>query len=880
VADRTTKVTLIAEVNGYVSGMERARQSTSNMASDSQQKLAQQSQAFQSLGVAAVAVGVVAAAAVGLAVRSFSNFDAKLSEIKAATNETTENIDLLGAAAIEAGRVTAFGAGEAADAITELAKAGVSTADILGGALSGALDLAAAGQIDVARAAEISATAMTQFGIAGSKVPHIADLLSAGANKAQGGVEELSQALNQAGLVSAAAGLSLEETVGGLAAFASAGLLGSDAGTSFKSMLQRLTPVSAESKREMDRLGISAFDAQGEFIGLEAFAGNLRESMVKLTPEQRAASQAIIFGTDAVRASNILYEQGAPGIAAWIAGVDDSGNAARTAALKLDNLNGDLRILQGSFETALIQAGSGANEVLREMVQTATFLVNSFGDLPTPVLDAGLAIGTVAAAVLLVGGGALIAVPKVTAFKLSLDALNVSGKAVSVTLGAATVALAVVTLAVGAVFQAMADRAQTVDSFTNSLDTLTGATTKYTRELVQQQLESGDAGKIGDMLGLTTKELTDLTMDGTDAISAFVKEQQDSNSTNSEARLLYQGLGVELDTVAGQLQKAEDSAKENRRATLAATEATDENVEALATLQGQAAASTDEIDALAAAIRGFGSTTLNVRDAQRQFESAIDDATAAVVENGVTLDRGTEAGRANEASLDAIASSALEAAASIFEKTKSEEDATVAVEAGRAALILQLAQYGIVGEAAELYADNLGLIPENVSTSVTLTGAETVEAALSQLFRNRGAIIARGSTGVGNNNNLRARENGGLEEYENGGMREGIYRGRPGGIIKFAEENTRWEAFISGKPGQEARNRRILLDAGQRLGMLVPASAPMGGQMGQMPGSVDQRTVVTVNGNVGFDPAQLAAELAVQKRKSIALSNIRGVGVA
>ena len=85
----------------------------------------------------------------------------------------------------------------------------------------------------------------------------------------------MAAALAQAGLVASQTGLTLEETTGGLAAFASAGLLGSDAGTSLKTALQRLTPQSAEAAGLMDELGLRAYDAQGQFVGLSEYAGML-----------------------------------------------------------------------------------------------------------------------------------------------------------------------------------------------------------------------------------------------------------------------------------------------------------------------------------------------------------------------------------------------------------------------------------------------------------------------------------------------------------------------------------------------------------------------------------------------------------------------------
>src|SRR5699024_2639460 len=216
------------------------------------------------------------------------------------------------------------------------------TADILGGGLDGALDLAAAGQLGVADAAEIAASAMTQFGLSGGDVSHIADLLAAGAGKAQGGVQDLGAALNQSGLVAAQMGLSLEETVGTLTAFASAGLVGSDAGTSFRAMLLRLANPTGKSAKLMDEVGISVNNAQGEFIGMEPLAGVLQDRLGGLSQEQRNPALATIFGQDAIRPSGILYEQGAEGVAQWTSAVDDQGYAAAVAAARLDILKGDL----------------------------------------------------------------------------------------------------------------------------------------------------------------------------------------------------------------------------------------------------------------------------------------------------------------------------------------------------------------------------------------------------------------------------------------------------------------------------------------------------------------------------------------------------------
>ena len=377
--------------------------------------------ATQSLAPAVTAVGGAMTLGFGKALTTYAEFDKAMSQVKAFTQESDQNMALLREAAMKYGADTAYSAEEAAGAINELGKAGVSTQQILSGGLEGALSLAAAGELEVSKAAEIAAATMVQFKLSGDQIPHLADLLAAGAGKAQGSVEDLGMALNQAGLVAAGTGLNIEETTGTLAAFASSGLLGSDAGTSFKTMLQRLTPQSKEAAKEMAKLGISAYDANGEFIGMANFAGVLKDSMKDLTDEQRMASMGVIFGSDAVRAANVLYEQGAEGIQEWTDAVNDAGYAAKTAADLQDNLAGDLEKLGGSIDTVFLQSGSGMNDILRKLVQSAEDLVDWLGTLDPQVLSTVGVLGGFTGVGLLAAGAFIMIVPKI---KETIDAMR------------------------------------------------------------------------------------------------------------------------------------------------------------------------------------------------------------------------------------------------------------------------------------------------------------------------------------------------------------------------------------------------------------------------------------------------------------------------
>lgn len=379
--NRNITVRLLADTSNFTAGMakvsgESQKTATTMEAAGGKTKLI--TTGIAAAGVAATALGVAA-------VRMAADFDASMSTVQANTGASADEMNQLRQAAIDAGADTIYSATESADAINELGKAGLSTSDILSGGLSGALNLAASDGMAVGDAAELMATTLKQFNLTGAQSSQVADALAAGAGKAVGSAHDLGLALNQAGMVSHSFGISMQETTGTLAAFANSGMIGSDAGTSLKTMLISLANPSMKAANLMKELGINAYDAQGNFIGLSGLAGVLKDKLSGLSQEQRNQALATIFGTDAIRAANVLYEQGAEGIDDWTKAVSESGFAAEQAAAKNNNLKGDLENLSGSFESLMISLGEGGQGPLRSVVQTLDTLVDAFGQLPAPV---------------------------------------------------------------------------------------------------------------------------------------------------------------------------------------------------------------------------------------------------------------------------------------------------------------------------------------------------------------------------------------------------------------------------------------------------------------------------------------------------------------
>ncbi len=452
---------------------------------------------LQSLARSSLVVGGAMLAGFGFAAHASMEFGKEISTVGAVSDATNAELAQLSDAALEAGKSSQFvgiTARDAAQAEGELARAGISVADILGGALTGSLSLASAGQLDVATAATIAAQALNIFNLEGDQTGHVADVLAAAANKSAADVEGLGNALRQGGLQAKLTGLSLEDTIGALALFADNALISEDAGTSLKSMLQRLTPQSAEAAALMTELGLEAYDARGQFIGLEDWAGKLQAGLQGLSEEQRNSAIATIFGTDAGRAAALVYDAGSKGVRDYRDAVNDVGAAQRMAADMTDNLAGDFEQLQGSIEGALIAGGTQANDALRALTQTATGLVNAFAEAPGWLQQTGVGLAGVGGSALLLVGVLGTIIPKARQARLALAAMS-AGQTIA--LAGVVAALTVGAIAIARWAREKEQARQRANEFTDALRLDSGALGENTRALVKNSLQ--EQGRLDDL---------------------------------------------------------------------------------------------------------------------------------------------------------------------------------------------------------------------------------------------------------------------------------------------------------------------------------------------------------------------------------------------
>ncbi|MFC4034536.1 phage tail tape measure protein [Streptomyces polygonati] len=707
-------------------------------------------------------------AALGLAVYASSKFETAMSGVKAATQSSGAELASLRQAAIDAGASTQYSATQAAQAETELAKAGVSTADILGGALRGTLSLAAAGEMDVADSAVVAAKAMNSFGLTGKDMAHIADVIAAAAGKSATDVHGMSLAFAQSSLLAHQTGLTLEQAAGSLALFAQNGLVGSDAGTSLKTMLMRLTPQSQQARDVMDKLGFSAYDASGRFIGWSATAQALQNSLKDLTPEARNSALGIIFGSDAIRAATIVSQAGAAGIDTWTKAANDQGYAARYAATQTDNLQGDVRRLGSALETALIQSGTAANGVLRDMAKAVTDAVRWYSSLPPEVQKNVTILGGLAGMIGLVASGLLLMLPRIMAVRTELVALGLTAERTRILmsgLGRLGVVVGVLTAMsyasdkISASFRAaspdvdrmtsaLVDLAGTgkaggeaskafgddLDGFGEAVQRIAhaGGLTKVVDEMQKLPVIGGKAGslqKATDQLNSVDKALAAMVESGNaDAAAKALKLLSDDAEKHGTST-------KKLLTLLPQYNNALAAADTQQKLTAGSQKALGDTSEITADAIQDTRTETEKLTDALDALNGVN---IDVATSSIDFQSSLADLKASVKDNGHQLDIHTDKGRKNMQSFLDAASAAEKNAEAITTQTGSQQAGTRALAANIEQLRKKMIADGYAADVVDKLLRAYAQVPGSVSTTVKVKDDSSAE--LEAIYKRLAAL--------------------------------------------------------------------------------------------------------------------------------------------
>jgi TP901 family phage tail tape measure protein len=493
---------------------------------------------------AALALGGAMAVGLGAAVTTAANFEQKLADVKSVSGATSEEMTKLGDLAKDMGMKTAFSATEAAAGIEELIKAGLSVEQVINGGLEASLNLAIAGNLQLAEAAEISSTALNSFKSDGLSAADAANILAGSANASATDVQEMKFGLSMVSAVASGVGLTFRDTATSLALFAQNGLKGSDAGTSLKTMLLNLSPSTEAASEQMGKLGLltekgtSAFyDANGSIRSMAEIAELLQTKLANLSDEQRQMALKTMFGTDAIRAANILYKEGALGIdAMWTA--MSKVTALDVATVKIDTLKGAFNEFTSSLESVGIEIGEEFLPGLTDLTRFVTDLVRKFGEVDGSAIKVGLAMAGAATGVALVG--------------TSIAKLSVALRAFALTpVGAAITALSILGgVIAGAVVQQNEMSKVTLENAEAMIDSqaaLEDNIKQYDQLKLKSKLTSDELARFVDINSLITK-----TADP-NIIAALrdeqAKLQEKSGLSNDELQRMVDLNGKIIETV-------------------------------------------------------------------------------------------------------------------------------------------------------------------------------------------------------------------------------------------------------------------------------------------------------------------------------------------
>ena len=594
-----------------------------------------------------------------------------------------------------------------------------------------------------------------------------------------------------------------------------------------------------------------------------------------------------------------------------------------------------LKTARNQINDFAIDIGANVLPALAGLADHTGALVSWFGALPGPVKDSVTTLGGMVTVIGLVGGATLLAIPKLQAMNATLAQTGPRGAAAaaglsrfgSALLGPWGIALLGATVALGVWSDHQAQAKQRAEALADTLDKQTGALTASSRALVRDTLFDDEVLESAQRLGLNLRDVVDaaLGLPGPLAkVNAALDEQNRAQlalgSTGQGLAGTARILATDLDKVHGaiaggnkDIERAREEYKlkaaamgDDAQATDAATAATD----AFSTAQQQAAVDTSdaakELEDLIRSVEDYGDTVNGALDATSDYEAAIDDATAALKENGKTanksktaIDLHTKAGRDNDKALRAIATSALKAATANFENGRSVKSVTGDVVKARAEFITMATKMGLSRTAAEKLATQLGLTKGNVDTlsdavrktptSHTTDMRVETKAALAKLtaFQQRinglrGNDVRVGVRYVDLNKNPTSKAGGQVKneargdiiDYAGGGFhhpslgaQQPQIRAAGGDGIRWAEKGAGpWEAFISGNPANRDRSEAIWWDTGRRLGTVGTAATQQ-----QQVFHDNRQRILNVTAN-GLDAKAVAKEIRREQAKDDAFN--------
>lgn len=305
-----------------------------------------------------------------------------ISKVGGYLDITGAELEHMSELALQFGKDTRYSAVEAADAISELAKGGMTQAQIEGGALDATLQLASAGNLSLADAAETAVQAINVFGLNAADASQVADALAGAANRSTAEVNTLAQSFRY---VSGWAGLAdypIQDVTGALGLLADRGLQAEVAGTGLRNVMQRIGAPTDKAKKLLEKYGFEAYNAEGKMKPLVELVQELNDSFGELGDQERNEVLNSIFGARGLPAAIALMDAGTQELEDYIDATKRVGYAEEMAQAQMGEIGWALEYLRGEFETFQVNLGTAFTPIIKETAENLENLLAAFNNMP------------------------------------------------------------------------------------------------------------------------------------------------------------------------------------------------------------------------------------------------------------------------------------------------------------------------------------------------------------------------------------------------------------------------------------------------------------------------------------------------------------------
>lgn len=742
-----------------VSAYRRAEREMAKQAATAKRLADEQHAAMERTGRAMMIGGAVIAAGLGLAAKAAVDWESAWAGVQKTVDGSPEEMAALEGELRKLATTLPATHAEIAAVAEAAGQLGIKREDV-----AAFTETAIAMGVSTNLSAEEAATGMARLsnimGTSSSDVDRMGSALVALGNAGASTEGEILAMALRIGAAGRQAGMTEGEVLALANAMSSLGIEAEAGGTAISTVIKKVNSAVIDGGEELE--------AYAEIAGMTASAfatawrrdaaGALSTFVAGLQRVQESGGNvnAVLedMGLDGIRVSDTLLRLGgdvdglnaslALGNQAWAendALMNEANKRYETSASKI-------QIARNAIADAAIDVGALLLPALASVVETVADFARGFSELPGPVKTAVVILGSMAAAIGLVGGAALTAIPKLVVFRETMRTLGTTGAAGALgrfglfmtgpwgaALGVATLGLGGLIAALGGASRASEEAVGYQRDLADALRESGGVLDDNVRALAaakaaDSEFADSDLLEWAERIGVKGSVVTDMLLGSkpaleefTAALDAYAQAGMDAavaNGTMDTADFSWvPGLKDHVNELAGSMGGA---VAENQRLADAQRETgesagqTTTSMDSLAGVTGEVAGNAEDAasaaEKLMDALDALNGPALNMRDAARGFQEAIDKASDSVEEHGRTLDVNTEAGRANQAALDSIAKAAAEQGEAILNSGGSYDQFRNSLQAGRAALIRAAQDMGMTRQQAEDLADQILAIPE------------------------------------------------------------------------------------------------------------------------------------------------------------------------